>query len=118
LIPGTATTIGLFDPAGNSGVGSVSTGPAATGYNSGVLLADGNVLLIPNTATTIKIYNPVTNTLTTGPSATTFSGGVLIPDGRVIMCPIAGPGAANVGLYLSNTPAPAEFCLHPCFNKL
>ena len=82
-----------------------------------MLLPDGRVLFIPGNATSIGIYHPVTNSYTTAgatPGASTYYGGVLLPDGRVVMIPF---GQAAVGFYLANTPAPAEFCLHPFFNK-
>ena len=104
--------IRIYDPVTNT----VATGPAATGYSCGALLPDGRVLLVPATATVIRIYNPATDTVVTGPSASGYFGGVLLPDGRVVLCPSSTTG--TVGIYLTNTPAPADFCLHPCFNKM
>jgi hypothetical protein len=72
--------------------------------------------MFPTGAISIAMYNPVTNTLAAGPTVSaSYIGGVLIPDGRIVLVPYGGP---NIGLYLTNTPAPAEFCLHPFFNKL
>jgi hypothetical protein len=111
MVPNTAANIGLYTP--NATIGTFTTGPATTGYAGGALLPDGRVLLVPSGASKIRIYDPITNTLQDGPDTSNYGGAVLIPDGRVILVP-----GSNIGIYLTNTPAPVEFCLHPCFNKL
>ena len=79
----------------------VASGTLVTnGFSASVLIPDGRVIFIPNNASTIGIFNPVTSTYTLGPSATGYSCGVLIPDGRVVCVPYT---AANIGIYNPNT---------------
>ena len=74
------------------GVLTTPTGtyPGSYAYTGGVLLPDGRVFCVPFDATTARIYDPVTNTLTT-PAGTYpmdgYLGGVLLPDGRVFCVP-------------------------------
>jgi len=97
---------------------TVAGAPGGNAYFGGVLLPDGRVVFVPTNATTIGLFNPVTNAYTTvagAPGNYAYLGGVLLPDGRVVFVP---HNATTIGLYLGNTPAPKNFCLHPCFNKL
>ena len=117
--PMNSTKIGLFNPATNtySETAAMSPAPGNGAFYGGVLLPDGRVLFVPGNATSIGIFNPITNGYTTTgttPGGYYFFGGVLLPDGRVIFV----PNGTGIGLYLTNTPAPKNFCLHPCFNKL
>ena len=105
-------------PATGSAFGTIAGAPGGYAYGGGVLLPDGRVVFVPYNATTIGLFNPVTNAYTTvagAPGNYAYLGGVLLPDGRVVFVP---HNATTIGLYLGNTPAPKNFCLHPCFNKL
>ena len=106
--PGASGTyIGIFNPFTNT-FSSVS---AASGYWGGVLARDGRVIFIPNNATNVGTFNPVTGVYTTyaftgiagvtipgGSSA--YIGGVISPDGRVIFCP---NNATHVGTFNPGT---------------
>eukprot|EP01051_Picozoa_sp_SAG22_P013856 SAG22_NODE_1607_length_4009_cov_16.741432_3_plen_141_part_00 len=65
-----------------------------------MLLPDGRVVLVPDSAATIGLYDAATNTFMVGPNAGTgqykYKGGVLLPDGRVVLVP---NNAATIGLY-------------------
>lgn len=89
-----STNYGAFDPMMQA---TISVG---AGYRGGVLLADGRVFCVPSNATTAKIYNPVTNTVSVAggvfPGANAYYGGVLLPDGRVFCSPT---GATSASIY-------------------
>jgi len=77
------------------GLDGVRTGggtyPGSGAYWSSVLLPDGRVYCVPSFATTARIYDPITDTLTT-PTGTFAGGGafytgVLLNDGRVFLIP-------------------------------
>ena len=113
---------------------SFSAGPAhgagGSAYAGGVLLPNGNVVFVPNNATTIGIYNPTTtitaNSFTTGPThlagANAYYGGVLLPNGNVVFVPhdattigiynptantfTAGPSAGGTGAYFGGVLLP------------
>merc|ERR1711939_892155 len=83
----------------------MGTGPKATGYQGGVLLPDGRVVLVPgNNANTIGLYDPSIDTFKAGPHVGSggnkhthmYRGGVLLPDGRVVFAP---GHTKTVGLY-------------------
>ena len=78
-----------------------ASGVTGYAYIGGVLVPDGRVVFVPCNATTIGIYNPVTNTYSTAPtslvlSSSAYFGGVLLPDGRVLFVP---RNAATIGLF-------------------
>ena len=68
LVPYSATTIGLYDPATNTMTVGPNVGTGGDKYRDGVLLPDGRVVLVPHNAATIGLYDPATNTLTVGPN--------------------------------------------------
>jgi hypothetical protein len=122
FVPSGVNTIGIFNPATNTY--STVAGVTITDiYAGGVLLPDGRVIFVPysNITSTVGIFNPALSgaasftTVSGAPGGYPYCGGVLLPDGRVVFVPEA---ATTIGLYLTNTPAPKEFCLHPCFNKM
>lgn len=63
-----------------------STG-GLTGYNGSVLLPDGRVVLVPNTAPNIGIFNPANNLFSTGPATNGYTGGVLLQNSNVALIP-------------------------------
>ena len=84
---------------------SYADGPAHGRGNSnvfygGVLLPNGNVVLVPRNSPNIGLYNPATNVYTDGPThgrgEFAFDGGLLLPDGRVFLAPRI---SATIGLY-------------------
>jgi hypothetical protein len=77
--------------------GSFTPGPATDGGFSGcVLMPNGKVCLVPDTAAYVGIYDPSSNTYTNGPIASGFSGGVLLPNGKVCLIPTT---SGYVGIY-------------------
>jgi len=81
--------------------GTVGSLIPAYAYQGGVLLPNGNVVLVPtNGATYVGIYNPYTNTYSTTGSATGYAGGVLLPNGNVLFVP---SGATVLGMYNPTT---------------
>jgi hypothetical protein len=83
--------------------GTTGTTPGSGAYVGGVLMPNGNVLLVPLNATSIGIYNPTTNTFsTTGttPGSAAYQGGVLLPDGRIVFVPF---DATSIGIYNPTT---------------
>jgi hypothetical protein len=91
-------------------------------YTSSAVLPSGLVVLIPYWANYIGFFNPVTNTVTTLTPATSlgatnqglFDSATLIPDGRIICMP---QNYTNIGILNTGVPAPADFCLHPIYNR-
>jgi streptogramin lyase len=84
---------------------------AWAGGVGGVLLPDGRVVLVPDRAAAVGLYDPATNTFALGPvgaaGVSKYRGGVLLPDGRVVLVPYT---AAAVGLY---DPATDTFAAGP-----
>ena len=83
--------------------GTTGTTPGGNAYWGGVLMPNGNVLLVPTNATSIGIYNPNTNTFsTTGttPGNSAYWGGVLLPNGNVLFVPT---NTASIGIYNPTT---------------
>lgn len=70
---------------------TVDTGLAGGSYHAGVLMDDGRVLLLPNSGTTLKIYDPALNTVATAtatlPASSCANGGLLLADGRIVLWP-------------------------------
>lgn len=105
------TYIGIFNPSTNI-FSSIS---AASGYAGGVLAPDGRVVFVPENATNVGVFNPVTGTFTTYASgaagmtgSSSYWGGALASDGRVIFCP---NNAQNVGTF---NPATNSFTTYAC----
>ena len=77
-------------------------------YYGGVLLPDGRVVLVPDYADRVGLYDPSTDAWTQGKDslaaagAKKYRGGVLLPDGRVVLVPSS---ADRVGLYDPSTDA-------------
>jgi hypothetical protein len=70
-------------------------------YRSGVLLPDGRVVLVPDNANRVGLYDPRTDEWSQGKDqwdhlSIKYQGGVLLPDGRVVLVPAT---ANHVGLY-------------------
>jgi len=67
------------------------TYPGSTAYIGGVLLPNGKVFCVPHNATSARIYDPATDTLTTPagtyPGSGAYTGGVLLPNGKVFCVP-------------------------------
>jgi hypothetical protein len=42
------------------------------------------------------------------------TGGQLLPDGRIVLGP---QNSTSLAIITGGSPVPAEFCLHPIFNK-
>jgi len=81
--------------------GNVITG--ASGFQGGVLIPGGKIVLVPGTNSNVGLYTPKTlqfSNLIIPPPSESFSGGVLSPTGNVIFC----PQTSNVGVFnpLSN----------------
>jgi len=76
------------------------TYPGTSAFNGGVLLPDGRVFCVPYSATSARIYDPVTDTTTTPTGtyagATAFYGGVLLANGNVFCVPF---GSDNAAIY-------------------
>ncbi|NBX48493.1 hypothetical protein EBT25_00780 [bacterium] len=78
----------------NSSVSYYSTG-SLTGWYGSVLLPDGRVCFVPDTATSVGFFNPQTNTFSNivpgGDGISTLGGGwrggVLMPDSNVVFLP-------------------------------
>jgi len=80
-----------------TGAGNMQTPPPAgtypglIAYYGGVLLPSGKVFCVPFRATSARIYDPVTDTLTTPagayPGNSAYVGGVLLPNGKVFCVP-------------------------------
>ncbi len=79
------------------------------GYSGCTLLADGRVLLVPCSATSLLIYDPRSDTIRTSAAVTppelqqglggaSCGSGVLLADGRAL--PAVGPGAYLGGCVL------------------
>ena len=78
------------------------TGPA-TGYSGGVLGANGQVYCVPNGATTVMVFNPLTNTYTTfGSVSKSYVGGALAPDGSIYCFPVNGGAILKINT-INNT---------------
>jgi hypothetical protein len=70
-------------------------------YIGGLLLMDGRVVFVPYNASTVGIFNSVTNTYSTvtmspTPVSAAYWGGVLVPDGRVVFVP---HNATTIGIF-------------------
>jgi len=76
------------------------TYPGSSAYVGGVLLPNGKVFCVPYNATSARIYDPVTDTLTTPagtyPGGSAYYGGVLLPNGKVFCVPC---NAASARIY-------------------
>ena len=86
-----------------SGVGGDP--PGGNKYQSGVLLPDGRVVLVPRNTAHVGLYDPSTDHWSEGQDDLSavgdegddkYLGGVLLPDGRVVLVPC---DAKHVGLY-------------------
>lgn len=90
--------------APHSSMDAIYDGPGTDGgYAGGVLLADGRVFMVPMTAPTALIYDPVSRTTSTPAGVYgSFLGGVLMADGRVFMIPGVG-GSSYAAVYDPNT---------------
>ena len=109
-----------------TGAGNIQT-PPPTGtypgifaYCGGVLLPNGKVFCVPYKATSARIYDPVTDTLTTPtgtyPGSSAYYGGVLLPNGKVFCVPANATSAIIVETgYGKNISV--NFCTSPYFNK-
>lgn len=101
----TNAPVTLWNPVTNL-LTTVATGiTGAAKFQGGCVLPDGRVLLAPNGATCVGVFNPTTNsflTYGTVPSGAYAGGCCLIPDGRVVFSP---NGQTNVGIfnYLTNS---------------
>ena len=74
-------------------------------YTGGVLLPDGRVVFVPSYASTVGVFNPLTDsyiTIAGAPGNNAYSGGVLLPDGRVVLVPTY---ATNIGIFNPTTNA-------------
>ena len=83
--------------------GNVATGPSGSSdYSGSVLLPDGRVLFVPNSASNVGFYNPVSGLFSTVTAAgltavaNKFRGGVLVPNGNVVFIPSA---ISNIGMF-------------------
>jgi alpha-tubulin suppressor-like RCC1 family protein len=75
----------IYTPLTNTTAASAT---GVTGFNCGVLLANGDVLLVPRTASGVRIYNPNTNAISAAVgTATGYCGGVLLPNKNVLLVP-------------------------------
>ena len=93
----TGATVGIYTiGTSNALVSPVNGTTSITGFVGGVLLTDGRILLVPQTATRIALYDPDTDTLREGASATGYTYGSLLPDGNVIMFPYT---ATKIAIY-------------------
>jgi hypothetical protein len=108
---GPASTLGIYNPITNT----FTNGPSIVGYYGAVNLPNGNVVLVPFSATNVAIYNPTTNTITIGPSTaggTSYIGGTLLSNGNVLFFPFS---STSFGLYspvtntMSSIPAISGF---------
>ena len=105
-----------------SGAAVIPTGtyPGGAAYVGGVLLPDGRVFCVPYNATTARIYDPATDTLTTPtgtyPGSGAYYGGVLLPDGRVFCVPRTAT-TARIGCTRSHVALDSNITLSPFFNK-
>lgn len=97
------------------------TYPGINAYAGGVLLPDGRVFCVPHSATTARIYDPVTDTLSTPtgtyPGSIAYIGGVLLPDGRVFCVPFNATTARIYGANCNVAPLDGNFVRSPFFNK-
>ena len=82
--------------------GNVASGPVgSSAYGGSVLLPDGRVLFVPQSGSTVGLFNPATSLFSavvpTGFSASSgqFRSGVLVPNGNVVFIPWQ---SSNVGL--------------------
>ena len=94
-----------FWSSGNGYTAIAAGAPATSAYNGGVLLPDGRVVFVPNFASSIGLFNPMTNTFSSilgMPGNYAYSGGVLLPDGRVLFVPA---NATTIGLFNPMTSA-------------
>jgi hypothetical protein len=77
---------------------------------------------VPSSATTARIYDPVTDTLSTPtgtyPGSSAYFGGVLLPDGRVFCVPFSATTARIYGAAVNTAPLDFNLTLSPFFNKL
>ena len=60
---------------------------AATGYYGAVVVTDGRIFMTPFTASTIGVFNPMTNAYSTIAAIAGFTGSVLTPEGRLVLIP-------------------------------
>lgn len=79
-------------PLTNSTVFTDVTLPFADDIGRLTLMPDGRVFCTPSGGTNVRIFDPVTNTLTIGPavtntSANSYFGSVVLPDGTILMVP-------------------------------
>jgi hypothetical protein len=77
---------------------------------------------VPASATTARIYDPVTDTLSTPtgtyPGSGAYVGGALLPDGRVFCVPASATTALIYGAAVNTAPLDFNLTLSPFFNKL
>jgi len=93
---------GAAADAWSEGKDGLSTGTSYK-YAGGVVLPDGRVVLVPDNANHVGLYDPSTDgwsegkdDLSAAGSVKKYWGGVLLPDGRVVLVPSL---ANHVGLY-------------------
>lgn len=102
LIPYTnATAIKIYDYKTNI----LKEVASATGFSSGVLMPNGNVLLVPYTATSIKIFNPYTYEITDRSDlgvVTGYRSGTLMSNGEILLHPYT---ATSILAYNTTTGA-------------
>ena len=109
LIPSNSTTIGLYDITTNTYADGPLHGNGANAFAGGVLLPNGQVLLIPYNSSYFGVFSILNNTsyysniinLKSSSNANSFAGGLLVSGSSVLLCPA---NSANIG-YVSFTKA-------------
>jgi hypothetical protein len=95
-----ATAVRRYDP-----ITMITTLPiqGSAGFSGVALTPTGNIVGIPWTSTTIRVWNPITTAtiqlITHGQTTPAFSGSVLVPDGNVVCVPY---NSSNITLYNPN----------------
>jgi hypothetical protein len=101
MVPAASTSnIGTFNPV----LGTFSNVPGSRfdgSFSGACVLANGNVICVPNTNSNIVQFNPsagtFSNSVQVGASGTAkFNGGVLTPSGNVVLVPGA---SSNVAIF-------------------
>jgi hypothetical protein len=101
MVPAASTSnIGTFNPA----LGTFSNVPGSRfdgSFSGACVLANGNVVCVPNTNSNVVQFNPFlrtfSNSVQVGDSGTAkFNGGVLTPSGNVVLVPGA---SSNVAIF-------------------
>lgn len=101
MVPAASTSnIGTFNPV----LGTFSNVPGSSfdgSFSGACVLANGNVICVPNTNSNIVQFNPFlrtfSNSVQVGDSGTAkFNGGVLTPSGNVVLVPGA---SSNVAIF-------------------